>query len=368
MVELAHFKRFAFMSPFWAGYLRGYVDFNDATKYMPWPMLRQLAQTTWSENLVTGVYSVAGIAYRNALLVPADVTPPVAPEDVVSRLLSPNSAVLTWSPASDDTGTSAYWVFRDSMIVGQTAMKYFLDEGLPEARPFVYSVVAFDASGNVSASTSTVLKTPDITAPSVPQNFTAVATRIGAQINVELSWAPSSDNVGVTQYRLSRGLSPDNLSVIAGPTANSYTLVNVKPDTTFYFSVSSIDGSWNVSDGAVVTVTTPSLPDVTPPFVSVAYPGDSAIVHRRLSLYALSYDVQGGLYDMPSGPVAVRFLIDGLPVGEEQTVPYTQMPTYSVFKLDTPWLSLGNHQVTAVGRDLAGNMGFSAPILIAVRP
>jgi hypothetical protein len=256
------------------------------------------------------------------------------------------------------------------MVVGQTAMAHFVDTDLPEARPFLYSVAALDASGNVSTSASAAVSTPDVTPPSVPLNVTATATRTGNQITITLSWAPSSDNVGVMQYRLTRGTSPGSLSPIAGPVANSFTLVNVKPDTTFYFGVTSIDTSWNVSSEAVVSVATPSLPDVTAPFVKVAYPGDGAIVYRRLYLYALTYDVMGGIYDEPSGPAAVRFYIDGVPVGEELRVPQVQAPQYSVFHLETatPPLSPGDHQLTAVARDKAGNVATSAPIRIVVRP
>ncbi|HEY6361316.1 MAG TPA: hypothetical protein VIX63_09435 [Vicinamibacterales bacterium] len=370
MVALAHFKRFAFMSPFWAGYLRGYVDFNDVTKNLTWPELDQLAQATWSENLRAGVYSMAGAAYRDALLVPADVTPPAAPDDVASPLTSPNSVVLTWSPSSDDVGTSAYRVFRDGELMTQTALLHFADADLAEARPFVYSVVALDASGNVSTPASVVARTPDVTPPSAPLNFAAIATRAQNQIDIALSWAPSSDNVGVAQYRLTRGASPDSLSAIAGPETNSFTLVNVRPETTYYFGVSSIDTSGNVSSQVVVSVTTPSLPDVTPPVVKVVHPDEGAIiVFRRFQVYALTYDTMGGLYDVPSGPAGVRFFVDGVPVGDAQTVPQHEGRRYSVFKLEIAApLSPGEHRLTAVARDLAGNVAASEPIRIIVLP
>ena len=370
MVELAHFKRFAFMSPFWSGYLRGYVNFDAATRDLTWPELNSIAQATWSANLLAGVYSTSGGIYRNALLVPGDVTPPAAPGQLVAQLASPTSVAVTWRRSDDDVGTAAYGVLRDGVLVAQTAMPYFVEPDLAEARPYVYSVVAFDASGNVSAPASAVVRTPDITPPSVPQGFTAIATRTGNQITVVFFWAPSSDNVGVTQYRLTRGTSPNGLSVIAGPMTNSYTLVNVKPDTTFYFGISSIDTSGNLSSESVVSVTTPSLPDATPPVVTMVYPSDGATVSRKLYLYALTYDVMSGTYDLPSGPAAVRFFIDGVPVGDERTVPYTSTPQYSVFSLETATLPLsaGEHLLTAMARDLAGNVAMSAPIRVIVRP
>jgi len=369
MVDLAHFKRMAFMSPFWAGYLRGYVDYNDTTKVQTWSQLNRLAQIEYSNKVLTGTYSLSGHAYHDALVVPADVAPPAEPPGVLARLKSPNEVVVTWEAAADDVGTAAYVVHRDGTLVGQTSLNHFLDTGLAEARSYQYSVAAVDAAGNVSAPVSSTVTTPDMTAPSAPANLTAVATVAPNRVDVALSWTPSSDNVGVTQYVVLRGTSPSALTAIAAVTTNSYTLSNVKPDTTHYYGVKAVDATLNVSAVATTSVTTPVLPDVTPPFVSVVYPADNAEVRSTLYLYGLTYDVMGGSYDVPSGSVAMRFFIDGEAVGNELTVPYVKTPQYSVFELQmpTPKLSRGEHLVTAAARDAAGNVATSPPIRIRVR-
>ena len=73
-----------------------------------------------------------------------------------------------------------------------------------------------------------------------------------------------------------------------------------------------------------------------------------------------------GLYASAVG-LAVRLLVDGVQVGDEQTVPATRMPTCSVFMVDTPSLPAGDHQVVAVSRILAGNIAASALIRIVVQ-
>jgi chitodextrinase len=367
MVKLAHYKRFAFLSPFWSGYFRAAVDYTAATKDLTWAELTQIAYPKLEANLLAGVYALPGTAYRQAILEPADAVPPATPGQLTAELTAPTSVALTWAPSSDNVGTAAYRVYRDGVAVAQTALRHFTEANLAEARPFVYTVVALDASGNVSTPATATVRTPDVTPPTVPLTFTATPTRVGSRLNLTLSWAPASDNVGVQQYRLTRGETPASLAVIAGPTTTSYTFMNVKPETTLYFGIAAIDPSQNVSTEAVIGVTTPALPDVTAPFVSVAYPADGAVVPSKLPLYALTYDVRGGTYDVPSGPVAVRFLIDGVQVGTEQTVPATKMPAYSVFMIDSPTLSAGEHQVVAVSRDLAGNVATSPPIHIIVR-
>jgi hypothetical protein len=369
MVDLAHFKRLAFMSPFWAGYLRGYVDYNDTTKSQSWLQLNRLAQIEFSNKVRNGTYALSGYGYHDALVVPADVTPPAEPPGVLARLKSAVDVAVTWETAADDIGAAGYVVHRDGSPVGQTSLTHFIDTGLAEARTYQYSVAAFDAAGHVSAPVSTTITTPDMTAPSAPANVTAVTSVAANRVDVALSWTPSSDNVGVTQYVVLRGTSPSALTRIAAVTTNAYTLSNVKPDTTHYYGVEAVDATLNVSAVSTTSVTTPVLPDVTPPFVSVVYPADNADVYSTLYLYGLTYDLMGGSYDVPSGSVAMRFFIDGEAVGNELTVPYNKTPTYSVFELQmpTPRLSRGEHLVTAVARDAAGNVATSPPIRIRVR-
>jgi len=275
---------------------------------------------------------------------------------------------VTWEAAADDVGTAAYVVHRDGTQVARTSLHHFIDNGLAEARSYQYSVAAVDAAGNVSAPASTTVTTPDMTAPSAPANVTAVITVAANRVDVTLSWTASSDNVGVTQYVVLRGTSPSALTAIAAAPTNSYTLSNVKPATTYYYGVEAVDATFNISAVSTTTVTTPVLPDVTPPFVSVVYPADNAEVRSTLYLYGLTYDVMGGSYDVPSGSVAMRFFIDGEAVGSERTVPYVKTPQYSVFELQmpTPRLTRGEHLVTAAARDAAGNVATSPPIRIRV--
>jgi hypothetical protein len=370
MVQLAHAKRFAFMSPFWSGYFRGYVDYTASTRNLGWDALGALAQEKWTANLQTGTYTVAGHAYRTALVVPADVKRPAAPGNVTAQLASANSVAVMWTRAADNVGTSVYAVYRGGVLMTHTANTLFIDSNLGQAKDFTYSVVAFDAAGNASVPAAATIRTPDMTAPSMPQNLRAVAVRTGSTLEVVLTWNPSSDNVGVTQYVVKRGSSPDELSIIAGPTSATYRMPNARPQTTLHFSVAAYDATWNLSPAAMVSITTPAIPDTTPPFVEVVYPEAGATIGRALQLYVLTYDVRGGTFDDPSGSAAARFFIDGVPIGPEQTVPYTKTSQYSVFKLETtaPALARGDHQLTAVARDQAGNVAMSAPLRIVFRP
>jgi hypothetical protein len=90
---------------------------------------------------------------------------------------------------------------------------------------------------------------PDATAPSTPQNLAAVA--VGAS-QVNLSWSASTDNVGVTGYRVFR-----NGTQVGTPAGLTFQDVNLAPSTTYSYTVAAVDAAGNVSppSGAVSATT-----------------------------------------------------------------------------------------------------------------
>jgi chitodextrinase len=369
MVKLAHFKRLAFLSPFWSGYFRGYINYSDSTRDLPPAELNALAQERQVANMLKGAFSATALAYKSAIVDPADVTPPTTPSNLIAQFLTPTSVVLTWSPSDDNVGSAVYVVSRDGVARARTGVPNFLDSGLDEARDYVYQVVAFDTSFNASAPASVTVTTPDVTPPSIPTNLAVVANLAGSQIDIVLSWAPSTDNVAVTNYLVYRGMSPDSLSLVGTSASNSFTIVNAQPETTFYFAVSAVDAVRHASaQSEPAGVATPAIPDITAPIVNIGYPADGARVSGSTYLYAAAYDVRGGTFDVPSGPAGVQFEIDGITVGPEQTVRYSGTDEYSVYRLtwDTRKADEGNHVITAVVRDHAGNVARSAGVTVRV--
>ena len=363
LAALAHYKRFEFMASAWSGFLRAYVDYDATTSALPPAQLNTLAQEAQTESVLAGTYTVAGYAYMKSMVHPSDVTLPAAPPDLTAHLRSATSLTLTWSPAPDNVGAAVYRVYRGPLLMAQTATTFFDDAGLTEGSDYVYAVVASDAAGNRSAAASVAIRMPDATLPTVPRNLTVTPIVSGSQINLQLSWLPSTDNVGVTQYRIYRGTSEADLSVIAASPTNSYTILNAAASQRYVFAVSALDPTFNDSGRSqAVTITTPGIPDVTPPVARVNYPTAGQTISRTTYLYALVYDVRGGLYDVPSGPASVQFRIDGNNVGANQTVPDSSTPQYAVYKLqlDTRTLSNGSHVISAIARDHAGN-AVSAP-------
>ncbi|MGN6406940.1 MAG: metallophosphoesterase [Curtobacterium sp.] len=113
----------------------------------------------------------------------------------------------------------------------------------------------------------------DTTPPSTPGSLTSTATS-GPQ--VDLAWSASTDNVGVTGYRVYRGSSTTPMQVLgAGVLRASDTTVTA--GSTYTYRVTAVDAAGNESPAATTTVTVPPQqqppPSSGPTFVSAAAVG-----------------------------------------------------------------------------------------------
>lgn len=195
---------------------------------------------------------------------------------------------LAWAAVADNVGVVAYEVHRglsadftvgaDSQLSqvlvtdpGQQAWSYV--DANPAQGTWFYAVVARDAAGNrsdPSASVEGVI--PDTLAPGAPTSVTADV--VAGQ--VELEWAASSDNIGVTSYVIHR--SSDAAFEPSAGTAvgsvNALTWTDPAPSGTWYYRVTAVDAAGNVSAGsAAVSVVVLDTTAPTSPVVTVAVNG-----------------------------------------------------------------------------------------------
>src|SRR5438034_258373 len=185
----------------------------------------------------------------------------------------------------------------------------------------------------------------DTTPPSVPTGLTATAVS-SSQIN--LSWTASSDNVGVSGYRVYRGGTQ-----IATRSTTSFANTGLSASTTYSYTVAAYDAAGNLSaPSGSARVTTPVPPDTTPPTVSITSPVSGATVGGTTSVTASASD--------NIGVVGVQFLLDGANLGvEDAAAPYS-------VSWNTTTASNGSHTLTAVARDAAGNRTTSAAVTVTV--
>jgi chitodextrinase len=117
-----------------------------------------------------------------------------------------------------------------------------------------------------------VATTGDVTNPTTPGTPTAPTVTAAS---VRIDWAASTDDVGVTGYRIWRGPGPagaaNSLIATVTGTTLTYTDTTVLPSTPYTYKVQAEDAAGNrsaKSTGVDVTTPTGTPPaDTTPPSV-----------------------------------------------------------------------------------------------------
>jgi chitodextrinase len=188
---------------------------------------------------------------------PPDTTPPTAPTNLTSTSTSSTQISLSWTASTDNVGVTAYKVERCSgagcanfvQIAAPTATT-FNDTGLTASTSYSYRVRATDAAGN-NSSYSNVFSTAtpagaDTTPPTAPTNLAATAAS-SSQIN--LSWTASTDNVGVTGYKVERcsGAGCSNFAQIGTSTGTTYNSTGLTASTSYSYRVRAYDAAGNNS-------------------------------------------------------------------------------------------------------------------------
>jgi fibronectin type 3 domain-containing protein len=178
-----------------------------------------------------------------------DTAAPTTPTGLTGTA-SNGQARLSWNAATDDTGVTAYVVYRDGVAIATVTSLSYVDGAVTAGRTYSYAVSARDAAGNESARsaprTVAIPAGPDTTAPSTPTNFTATP---GAR-RVTLNWSAATDNVGVAGYYVLRdGVRVATLS--AGTL--TYTNTGLTTGRQYVFQVRAYDAAGNKGSSAQVT-------------------------------------------------------------------------------------------------------------------
>jgi chitodextrinase len=206
------------------------------------------------------------VAFDNVVADPTFVTDtaaPSAPANLHTTSVGAHTVSLAWDPANDDVGVTGYRVYRGGAEIGQVdgGTLAFDDTGLNDATQYTYTVTAIDAVGHESGPSNAIHPTTlDATPPSQPTGL--VASPVAGQNRVDLTWTASSDNVGVTGYRIYRDGSTTPLDSVGGSTT-TYSDTSVSPGTQYTYRVTAVDAAGNES--AASDPATTSSADTIPP-------------------------------------------------------------------------------------------------------
>jgi hypothetical protein len=156
-----------------------------------------------------------------------------------------SGTVTVSANATDNVGVSGVQFKLDGANLGaeDTASPYSLAWSTTAVSNGTHTLTATarDAVGNTTTSTgvTVTVSNADAQAPSTPTQLAATAVS-SSQIN--LSWKASTDDVGVTGYRVYR-----DGSQIATVANTSYSSTGLSPSVTYTYTVSAYDAAGNVS-------------------------------------------------------------------------------------------------------------------------
>lgn len=186
-----------------------------------------------------------------------DITPPTVPGNLTAQTPTSTQVLLTWNASTDEggSGLAGYRVYRDgdATPIANVGVTNYTDTGLQPNTAYVYTVRAYDGAtpANESALTTAVnVSTPptppegDATPPTVPEGVTAIAT---SATSIQITWLPSVDSSGISEYRVFR----EGTSVPIAVTANtSFTDSPLDTNTTYTYTVSAVDGATPANESA----------------------------------------------------------------------------------------------------------------------
>jgi chitodextrinase len=190
----------------------------------------------------------------------ADTTPPSVPTGLAVSTHSVTSLKISWAASTDNVGVTGYKIYRNGTQVGTSTTTSYTDSGLTPGTTYTYKVAAYDAAGNTSAQSSgaSLATTPDTSPPTVPAGLIVTSQ---TSTSVGLQWTASTDNVGVTGYKIYRNGSNAPLATVASGT--TYQDNNVSANASYTYQVSAYDAAGNESaKSTAVVATTPSLGDI----------------------------------------------------------------------------------------------------------
>jgi chitodextrinase len=188
---------------------------------------------------------------------PPDTTPPTVPAGLTATVASATQINLSWTALTDNVGVTGYKVERCSGAgcsnfaqIAAPMGTTFKDTGLNPSTSYSYRVRATDAAGNLSnysnTATASTPAPPDTTPPTAPANLTATAVSFS---EIDLSWTASTDNVGVTGYKVERcsGTGCSNFMQIATPTNTTFNDTALTASTFYSYRVRATDAAGNLS-------------------------------------------------------------------------------------------------------------------------
>jgi len=268
-----------------------------------------------------GDTSAASTAVSGSTTNGVDTTPPTAPTSLTASDVTGDSATLTWTQSSDNTGVAGYDVYRNGTLIGTTTSTSYPDIELAGDTSYQYTVKAYDPAGNVSAASgSTGITTGASVSASAPSTPTAVTSPSQTGSAIDLSWTASTSSLGVAGYDVYRngtlvGTATATAEGTAGtPTPTLFTDTGLASGATYTYTVKAFDAAGDTSSASTaITATTATLSDAP------SVPTGLASSAQTDSSVGLTWTASSG----SDGVAGYDIYRNGTKVGTSTTASYT---------------------------------------------
>ncbi len=180
-----------------------------------------------------------------------DTQAPSTPTGLTVSAATRTSITIAWNSSTDNIAVSGYTIYVNLVATAQSTLTSSTLSGLVCGTSYTVAVDAFDSAGNRSGQATMITTTAgcaDGQAPSAPSGLSGTGS---SQSSVSVSWAASSDNVGVAGYGLYR-----NGSSVGTSSSTSATFSGLSCGTSYTVAVDAFDAAGNRSGQTSLVVTT----------------------------------------------------------------------------------------------------------------
>jgi chitodextrinase len=172
-----------------------------------------------------------------------DTTAPSTPAGLAVGSISQTAIALSWTASTDNVGVTGYGAYKNTALAGSSSSAGYTFSGLTCGTTYTLGADAYDAAANRSARASITAATSacaaDTAAPSAPASLTTSGV---SQSSITLTWAASTDNVGVAGYGAYK-----NTALQGSSASTSYTFSGLACGTSYTFGVDAYDAVGNRS-------------------------------------------------------------------------------------------------------------------------
>jgi parallel beta-helix repeat protein len=272
----------------------------------------------------------------------SDTQAPTAPSNVIANNITTTSFGLTWAASTDNVGVKEYEIFINNASIGKSVTTTFNVTNRTASTSYGVIVKAIDIAGNVSLSSPVLtVKTAtaaDIQAPTAPNNV--IANNI-TTTSFGLTWAASTDNVGVKEYEIFI-----NNASIGKSATTTFNVTNRTPSTSYGVTIKAIDIAGNVSlSSPVLTVVTATAADTQAPTAP------SNVIANNITTTSFGLTWTASTDNV--GVKEYEIFINNASIGKSVTTAFNV----------TNRTASTSYGVTVKAIDIAGNVSLSSPVL-----